>query len=297
VDKNMKQLLVIIEKDCDQITALERAIALCAGDSECSIDVAAFVYAKGIDDSNLLNEEEQKQVRGTLIEQKQHWLSQKVNTIETNGCEVKCEVYWEKHVHQWTIERCEQKVYDMVVKTHNEDKKNTYSPIEWNLLRSCTVPVMIVKDPCWDSQKPIVAAIDLAHQVKERISLNIEVIKMAEQLARVTQQKIQYVYSLSLPKIIADLEIIDEVAFKKKAKKEAKENLTKYYNIFDINFDDIHIKYGSPQQVISRCAKKVDADIVVMGTHGRTGISGAIIGNTAEAVLHHIKTDVLTIKS
>jgi universal stress protein E len=293
----MKQILVIIEKDCDQITALERALALCAAESDCHIDVAAFVYAKGIDDSNLLNEEEQKQVRATLIEQKQHWLNQKLTSLNEHTCQIKHEVYWEKHVPNWTIERCEQKVYDMVIKTHNEDKKNTYSPIEWSLLRSCKVPVMIVKEPSWDSQKPIVAAIDLAHQVKERISLNIEVIKMAEQLAKVTQQKIQYVYSLSLPKIIADLEIIDEIAFKKKAKKEAKENLVKYYNIFDINFEDIHIKFGSPQQVISRCAKKVNADIVVMGTHGRTGISGAIIGNTAEAVLHHIKTDVLTIKS
>jgi universal stress protein E len=293
----MKQILVIIEKDCDQITALERAVALCSNESSCRIDVAAFVYAKGIDNSNLLNEEEQKQVRATLIEQKQHWLNQKLQSIQSETVEVKSEVYWENQVQNWTIERCEQKVYDMVIKTHNEDKKNTYSAVEWSLLRSCKVPVMIVKEPEWNSQKPIVAAIDLAHQVKERISLNIEVIKMAQQLSRITKQNVQYVYSLSLPKIIADLEIIDELAFKKKSKKEAKENLTKYYNIFGISFDDIHIKYGSPEQVISRYAKKTNADIVVMGTHGRTGISGKIIGNTAEAVLHHIKCDVLTIKS
>jgi universal stress protein E len=33
-----------------------------------------------------------------------------------------------------------------------------------------------------------------------------------------------------------------------------------------------------------------------MGTVGRQGIKAKLLGNTAESVLHHLKTDVLALK-
>ena len=43
-------------------------------------------------------------------------------------------------------------------------------------------------------------------------------------------------------------------------------------------------------------AARVGAQIVVMGTVGRKGVKARLLGNTAERVLRHIKTDVLAIK-
>ncbi len=40
----------------------------------------------------------------------------------------------------------------------------------------------------------------------------------------------------------------------------------------------------------------VSADLIVMGTKGRTGIPGLIIGNTAENVLQRTKASVLAVK-
>jgi nucleotide-binding universal stress UspA family protein len=41
---------------------------------------------------------------------------------------------------------------------------------------------------------------------------------------------------------------------------------------------------------------KLQADIVVMGTVARTGISGLIIGNTAETILNQLTCSVLAVK-
>ena len=49
-------------------------------------------------------------------------------------------------------------------------------------------------------------------------------------------------------------------------------------------------------RVINSRAAKVRAQIVVMGTVGRKGVKARLIGNTAEKVLDHLKTDVLAIK-
>ncbi len=43
-------------------------------------------------------------------------------------------------------------------------------------------------------------------------------------------------------------------------------------------------------------ALELKADIVVMGTVARTGISGFIIGNTAEAILSQIECSVVAVK-
>jgi nucleotide-binding universal stress UspA family protein len=48
--------------------------------------------------------------------------------------------------------------------------------------------------------------------------------------------------------------------------------------------------------MISTSAAGLSADLVVMGTVARTGISGLIIGNTAEAILDQLMCSVLAVK-
>ena len=55
-------------------------------------------------------------------------------------------------------------------------------------------------------------------------------------------------------------------------------------------------KRGPVEKVISSDAAKLCAQIVVLGTIGRRGVRARLIGNTAEGVLRHLKTDVLAVK-
>ena len=48
--------------------------------------------------------------------------------------------------------------------------------------------------------------------------------------------------------------------------------------------------------MIAPLAAGLGADLVVMGAVARTGISGLIIGNTAEAILDQLTCSVLAIK-
>ncbi len=49
--------------------------------------------------------------------------------------------------------------------------------------------------------------------------------------------------------------------------------------------------------LIPHLQKQLDAVVTVIGTVARTGISGALIGNTAEVVLDSLESDVLVLKS
>lgn len=56
-----------------------------------------------------------------------------------------------------------------------------------------------------------------------------------------------------------------------------------------------HVSNGSTKSEILRYAEEQQVDLVVVGRHGRHGIS-RILGSTATAVLHNAPCDVLVIK-
>jgi universal stress protein E len=56
------------------------------------------------------------------------------------------------------------------------------------------------------------------------------------------------------------------------------------------------IKEGLPEDVIPYVAKEFKSELVVIGTVGRTGLSAALVGNTAEHVIDSLDCDVLALK-
>jgi nucleotide-binding universal stress UspA family protein len=58
-----------------------------------------------------------------------------------------------------------------------------------------------------------------------------------------------------------------------------------------------HAVVGAAFQKILETGAKVSADLIVMGTHGRTGVEQVIVGSTAERVVRRSKIPVLTVRS
>ena len=58
----------------------------------------------------------------------------------------------------------------------------------------------------------------------------------------------------------------------------------------------MHVAEGATEELLSSLVKETSADLVMLGSVGRQGLSAALIGNTAEAVLNRIPCDVLVIK-
>lgn len=56
------------------------------------------------------------------------------------------------------------------------------------------------------------------------------------------------------------------------------------------------IQEGIPHDVIAAAAQTVGADLVVMGTHGRSGFNRLMLGSVAENVVRHAPCPVLTVR-
>lgn len=58
----------------------------------------------------------------------------------------------------------------------------------------------------------------------------------------------------------------------------------------------ILIRHGKPASMIVSTAKELGIDLIVMSTHGRTGLGHVLMGSVAEKVVRHAPCPVLTIK-
>ncbi len=60
---------------------------------------------------------------------------------------------------------------------------------------------------------------------------------------------------------------------------------------------EIHARSGVPEQVILDLASEQRADLIVMGTSGRTGLAHLVLGSRAERVLRHAPCPVVTVSA
>ncbi|NNJ45089.1 MAG: universal stress protein [Sulfurovum sp.] len=164
------------------------------------------------------------------------------------------------------------------------------------------------------SYKNILAAIDISisdQEIKVDESLNEEILKMAGSLAVSELANLHIVHAWHVPgenmlrgprirmdhaKIIEYTNNIKNLHHKELDTLIHHVSNEKTGELPDFLKPKKHLIKGFPSKVIPEFAKKIDADLVFMGTIGRTGIPGLIIGNTAEDILNQIHCSVLAIK-
>jgi nucleotide-binding universal stress UspA family protein len=77
--------------------------------------------------------------------------------------------------------------------------------------------------------------------------------------------------------------------------KEELDNLAKFGKNSDIEIETI-IKTGKPFVEINETAGELDADLIIIATHGNTGIEHLLFGSTAEKVVRKAPCPVLTLR-
>jgi len=57
------------------------------------------------------------------------------------------------------------------------------------------------------------------------------------------------------------------------------------------------VEEGKPYEMILKIATEWEADLIIIGTHGRTGLSHLLMGSVAENVVRHSKIPIMVIPS
>jgi universal stress protein A len=62
------------------------------------------------------------------------------------------------------------------------------------------------------------------------------------------------------------------------------------------NIGQVLLRTGDARDQICQTAKEIGADLIVMGTHGRRGVTRALLGSVTEAIVRSAPCPVLTIR-
>lgn len=82
----------------------------------------------------------------------------------------------------------------------------------------------------------------------------------------------------------------------KKLAKNRLEELCRQAKIPLRMLDRVLVRYGSPYAEITSAAKTLKVDLIILTTHGYTGLKHVFMGSTAERVVRHAPCPVLTVR-
>jgi universal stress protein E len=209
---------------------------------------------------------------------------------------VRLKVIWEKDVAAWVVKQCAKGGYDLVVKTGRRSETLAHTSTDWQLLRECSSPVVIVAEKKWSRTQPVLACLDLGTSLSVKKKLNEVILQRAIGLAEVLGVELEIIAAIEVPALLADLDLVDPRAYAEDAKQNMAPLISSLADKFELPEKAFKVKRGPVEKVITSQAAAKRAQLVVMGTVGRKGVKARLLGNTAEKVLRHLKTDVLALK-
>ncbi|MDP3846218.1 MAG: universal stress protein [Pseudomonas sp.] len=217
-------------------------------------------------------------------------------SLSTEGFSVSTQQNWLSSIHQTVIAAQQAEGCGLIIKQHTPDnplKKLILTPDDWKLLRYCPAPVLMVKsDKPW-TNGTVLAAVDAGNADGEHRALHSSIINHGFDIAELAQGVLHVISAYPSPMLSAA-----DPTFQLKESIEAryKNNCQAFLNELALAPECLHIEEGPADVLIPFMASKLNAVLTVIGTVARTGISGALIGNTAEVILDTLDSDVLVLK-
>ena len=221
--------------------------------------------------------------------------------LRSDKLEVRVEADWDYPVHEALVRQARRIKADLVVAHAHAGIR--LAPwllhlTDWELLRTCPQPVLIVKsNRAW--QRPrVLAAIDPVHAFAKPAGLDDEILKAGQQLCKALRGTLHAMHAF-VPDMNPDVvgvspHVIARIARNSEAR--ARLAFERALRSVQVPPSRRHRPWGQPTEAIPRTARGLRAQIVVMGAVSRSGLRRIVIGNTAEQILGNLSCDVLVVK-
>lgn len=165
------------------------------------------------------------------------------------------------------------------------------------IVKSTRLPILLVKNEAAQPYGQVVIGVDFS--VYSRAAL-----REAMQLAGSAQYHLVHAYHVPFKGFLGSAETATEVALDQRLAFDAfledemdlMEKRGRDGGIAPERLSKI-LREGEPHRLLPEECARLGADLLVIGTHGRTGMSAAIWGSVATDILNRPPTDVLVVKA
>lgn len=278
-------ILVVIDPTTDEQLALRRAEQI-AVDRGSRLHLFCCDYLEDISQFS-----SKKDAKHSVLTENKQAMEALAKPLRKEGLKVSIESCWNQNWQESAVHASSRIGADLVIKSsspHSPLERQLKKTSDYTLLRQSPCAVLLVKDDAPWMEQTLVAALALDTDDSEHNRLNNAIMNKAQKLAQATQSKLHIVAALENRADLADaLKILDD------NEDASHEELVS--RRFGIDESRIHIEKGNARDIIIKTARELRADALIIGTVARRGISGALLGNTAEKILDQLEMDILVI--
>lgn len=274
------QVIVVIDDEGGESLALEKARSISAS-LQADVEVVRFIPKISSDNDR----RSASQSIGELVQ-----------SVFEERFGVSSQVVLSDNVPQWMADHYFPGDDKLVVVTGHRNESLFHTPTDCGLIRQLHCPLLIGCDKKWRSKRNVLIAMDLSSNAASHREMNVLALRWAKQWQAANDCRLHAMYSMKIPAPLLALDIVEPHEYQRTHEPKAREKLLAVLE--ELGMPDVipHIMLGSPGKTIPRMANKIKADLVIIGTLGHEGILRLLHDNTAEKVLHHLRTDMLVVK-
>lgn len=294
------KILVVLDPESQEQKALARAIHV-ARLEQSSLTVFVSIYDFSYEMTTMLSRNERENMRASLLKEREEWIRQALLTYDTRDLLIDIKVVWHHRPFEAIIKYMLDNQHSLIIKgTRRHDKLQSviFTPTDWHLLRKAPCPVLLVKDNLWPPHGQVIAAVNAGAEEPAHQSLNERIIKAAQHMSGVLQSQLHLINCYPTAPLNMAIEIpeFDTSDYQANVRDYHQKSLQILAEQHHLNTSFLHVREGLAETQIPALAEELDAELVVLGTVGRTGLTAALLGNTAEHVIEQLNCDVLAIK-
>lgn len=300
--KRFQDILVIVDSQWDKQPALDWAVRLAEHNRAKLKIVDVLPDLHWLAKVTLPDPESSQQA---LAEQKRAAVDAYAEAIRERGIDVTAKVLFGR-TSLSIINEVMRSGHDLVVKVSkgaHSGRLGFIGTTSMRLLRKCPCAVWLVRPDIEPQFQRVMAAIDPAPDDITRDVMNNAVMDLATSIVEYEKGEVHFIHAWELfgENLMKSRYKPGEFAeVKRVAEKKVAAMLDRSLAPYELTHGDerVHLVCDElgPGHAICELAKREQIDLVVMGTIARAGLTGALLGNTAEKVLDRIECSVLAIK-
>jgi universal stress protein E len=295
--ESIDEILVVLGDDRGEAaTVLGKARVLAAA-SGARVHAVRVVY-EGIADLNASVIDASTDLKTFILQSEETFTEELVDSVRGQLPGLDVVTLWNARSWEGILHATQQFDADVIMKAAGELGSLggvIRTPDDWNLLRNSPVPVMLVKPRAWVNEPVVLCALDAFEERHDE--LNRALLRSAAALAGALGGELHLVVAYPMfERWVGELGRVREYdQLRRHVEQEIRDRVVRLAQEVGVDYKRLYADEGRAEFVIGSLAENLGAEVVVVGTHARQGLKGILLGNTAERLVHHLSTDVLTI--
>lgn len=283
--------MVLVPPSLERTAALFRAMAL-AKQSEARLLLTLFEY-----DAVLAKMQTNGFDLAAYLEGRNHELEQFSSHLRREGFSVETAVHWGKPVTQLMLTEVEKRAPDLVIKDVYAEplvRRLLLTGQDYELLRRCPAPLMLVRQSGSNLPAHILAAVDPLDENLRPHELNARILEAAEKYGMLCGASVDVVNVLEPVPLKAGSTYGFLMEEYRRNHERALQDLGEEYGVEERH---LYLLSGFTVDVLADFVATRHIDLVIMGTVSRSRLERLEMGSVAEKLFAHLDCDVLALKA